>query len=478
MKPALISHCGSRGHPSCYPKCKAIFNRKLHECFMLTILSVMVAVATHSQATMAFSRPFYTASTTKRVTIASASRLHQSSRANELTINQDKEESENIDSNILTREDLNSMTITQLKNALKSKGKKVAGNKSELIDRLLQTDNGREDSVLTSNGNGPSPTNYAFSASPIKITLQQTVSKETKPIEEVNFATLRFNAKLNDMSKNMDASTAPKVESLLLDALNKYEQHVQNQTANHSSYPRELIIPNTVSFTNAITAWARCSRKDSPHRAQALLDKMHYLYRVRKWTHVKPNKISYNSVINAWAKSTERGSGRRAEKLLSDLWKFWEEEGREGELKPDARSFNSVINAVARSREKNCADRAKDLLDEMGRLYNEGDTELLPHAVSFGAIINAYANSLEEGASDKAAQLLMHMESLYQLGFENAKPTTFVYNACMNAFAKDPFISGSNNDAAKKAEQLLESMEKRYEEERDGRVKPDCISYR
>ena len=85
---------------------------------------------------------------------------------------------------------------------------------------------------------------------------------------------------------------------------------------------------------------------------------------------------------------------------------------------------------------------------------------------------------MEEGASDKAAQLLQHMESLYQLGFDNAKPTTFVYNACMNAFAKDPFISDSVNDAASKAEQLLVSMEKRYDSERDGRIKPDCISYR
>lgn len=72
----------------------------------------------------------------------------------------------------------------------------------------------------------------------------------------------------------------------------------------------------------------------------------------------------------------------------------------------------------------------------------------------------------------------MHMESLYQLGFENAKPTTFVYNACINAFAKDQGFSNSNNDAAKTAEQLLVSMEKRYEDEKDGRIKPDCISYR
>ncbi len=77
----------------------------------------------------------------------------------------------------------------------------------------------------------------------------------------------------------------------------------------------------------------------------------------------------------------------------------------------------------------------------------------------------------------------MHMESLYQLGFDNAKPATFVYNACMNAFAKDPLgqgssKSGSGMSSAEKAEQLLNSMEKRYEEEKDDRIKPDCISYR
>ena len=175
------------------------------------------------------------------------------------------------------------------------------------------------------------------------------------------------------------------------------------------------------------------------------------------------------------------------------MYNFYNNEsGLDPECKPDARSFNAVINAVARSRDKNCADRAKFLLDEMGRLYNEGDTDLLPDALTFGAIINAYANSLEAGASDKAAQLLMHMESLYQVGFEQAKPTTFVYNACMNAFAKDPLICVKNNETdgttnnnnnnnflnrAEKAEQLLDSMERRYEEEKDWRIKPDIISY-
>lgn len=320
----------------------------------------------------------------------------------------------------------------------------------------------------------------------------------------VNSATLQFNNRLNRMSKNFDATTAIKVEAILLDAVRKYQvakkaadkednnsdaanEPTPTKTKNSKQQLRTMITPNTISFTNAITAWARCTRKDSPKRAQALLDQMHTLYEEHGWDHVKPNKITYNSVITAWARSRENGgvSARSAEALLRKMYDLFNDERYEYDegMKPDARSWNAVINAVARSRDKDCANRAKFLLDEMGRLYNEGNTDLMPDALTFGAIINAYANSHEEGASDKASQLLLHMESLYQLGFENAKPTTFVYNACMNALAKDPMtmLNGNGNtlgdSRAGQAEQLLNSMEKRYEKGRDYRVMPDCISY-
>lgn len=330
------------------------------------------------------------------------------------------------------------------------------------------------------------------------------MNKSSQAAAIVNSATLQFNNRLNRMSKNFDATTAIKVEASLLDAVRKYQlanEVVAKQANNYddSTEPTmaqqnlakqqltTMITPNTISFTNAITAWARCTRKDSPKRAQALLDQMHTLYEEHGWDHVKPNKITYNSVITAWARSRENGgvSARNAEALLRKMYDLYNDNRYEydEDMKPDARSWNAVINAVARSRDKDCANRAKYLLDEMGRLYNEGQADLLPDALTFGAIINAYANSFEEGASDKASQLLLHMESLYQLGFENAKPTTFVYNACMNALAKDPLTMrrGDGNalgdSRAGQAEQLLNSMEKRYEEERDYRIMPDCISY-
>lgn len=329
-----------------------------------------------------------------------------------------------------------------------------------------------------------------FTATPITISPSTSIptSKEhsdeviakTVMIDKVNSATLQFNNKLSRMAKNYDKVTAQKVESLLLEAVKNYQEYNEQTTIKD-----QIIKPNTVSFTNAITAWSRCTRKNSAKRAQALLDQMHTLYKVEGWIHVRPNKITYNSVITAWARSREKGSALKTEELLRDMYKFYNEEGLgEEDLKPDARSWNAVINAVARSRDKDCADRAKFLLDEMGRLYNEGDDDLLPDALTFGAIINAYANSFQVGACDQASQLLLHMESLYQMGFDKAKPTTFVYNACMNAFAKanDPLITDTSSgtsapNRAEQAEQLLISMEKRYEEEKDYRVMPDCISY-
>ena len=228
-------------------------------------------------------------------------------------------------------------------------------------------------STLNNNNEDDVTPSTVFTASPITITSstkipkqqqQQQQSDESTKVtfataDKVNSATLQFNNKLNQMSKQFDAVTAPKVESLLLEAVKDYKE------CNDEYKKGQMITPNTVSFTNAITAWARCTRKDSAKRAQSLLDQMHTLYKDEGWMHVRPNKISYNSVITAWARSRERGSSLQAEQLLRDMYEFYNDERGDGcqgqceDLKPDSRSWNAVINAVARSRDEDCADRAK-----------------------------------------------------------------------------------------------------------------------
>ena len=87
-----------------------------------------------------------------------------------------------------------------------------------------------------------------FSATPISL----SVKKQPEQTQElVNFATLGFNKKLNEMSKDVDGKTATKVESLLFDALAKYEEYLSTPEGKANPYPRNMIVPNTVSFTNA-----------------------------------------------------------------------------------------------------------------------------------------------------------------------------------------------------------------------------------
>ena len=137
-------------------------------------------------------------------------------------------------------------------------------------------------------------------------------------VTTVNSATLRFNNVLSRMAKSCDAITAPRVETMLLEKMEKY---IQNDEDNDEVLST-MVIPNTVSFTNAITAWARCTRKDSAKRASSLLERMVSLYETRGWDHVRPNKITYNSVITAWARSGERGSAAMAESLLMQCMNF------------------------------------------------------------------------------------------------------------------------------------------------------------
>ena len=188
----------------------------------------------------------------------------------------------------------------------------------------------------------------AFQFTPVKLKPDTGIDEDDdRRSESVNPSTLRFNNKLNRMAKEHDATTAPRVEALLIEALEDYRRALRNSAGDLDS----IVKPNTISFTNAITAWARCKRKDSAERASALLDKMHSLYE-EGWDFVRPNRVTYNSVITAWSRNREQGRAAKVEDLLHALFAFYNQEGGPEDLKPDGRSFNSAIIAVARSRGK------------------------------------------------------------------------------------------------------------------------------
>lgn len=103
--------------------------------------------------------------------------------------------------------------------------------------------------LFNSDSDSDTTSSNAFTASPITITseIPSAASKSNSATTKVNSATLQFNNRLNRMAKSVDATTAPKVEALLLDAVKKYqqsqienEQGGQKNKSNHRSQHRFL----------------------------------------------------------------------------------------------------------------------------------------------------------------------------------------------------------------------------------------------
>jgi pentatricopeptide repeat protein len=133
------------------------------------------------------------------------------------------------------------------------------------------------------------------------------------------------------------------------------------------------------------------------------------------------------------------------------------------EAKPNAFNYNALISAWANCEREGSAERAKNVLERMEQSYLAGDKDVKPTVISFNAVIDAYAKA---GKAQKAEELLR------QMGTENLpSPNTRSFNSVINAWAKSRI-----DEAAMHAEELLDLMEKRYEEG-NNEVRPDVHSF-
>ena len=217
-----------------------------------------------------------------------------------------------------------------------------------------------------------------FGASSSKGKINATATSSSSKKEFVNQATIQFNNKLNAIARNFDDGTsAEKAESLLRETVKNIEMGLELE-----------IVPNVVTFTAVITAWARSSQRDASKRAEAVLDWMNELSEsVDTFFEIQPNAYAYTAAISAWIRSRSPSSHQQAQRLLQTLWEKYEA-SQHPDLKPTARSFNLVINAIARSREPGCADQAAALLNRMEEMYLAGDDDMEPDALAFGAIVS------------------------------------------------------------------------------------------
>ena len=250
---------------------------------------------------------------------------------------------------------------------------------------------------------------------------------------------------INTISRNGDMNAGHEAEEVLMKMKDLYQQHVNSNPELASS-----IKPNSYTFTAVIQAHCNANTYESAERAVELTERMVDKYQ-RGDPDVTPTYKAFNHAIRAFGK---HGQAERAEEIFARMVSLYE--SGIPEAKPRIINYNALISAWANCKWEGSAQRAEQVLDRM-----QADN-IEPTTVSYNAVLDAFAKSGD--AAEKAEELLIKME-------RTTKPNTRSFNSVMNAWAKS-----RHPDAASKAQNLLDLMERRYEDG-DKDVRPDVHSF-
>eukprot|EP00594_Rhizosolenia_setigera_P007762 CAMPEP_0178965258 /NCGR_PEP_ID=MMETSP0789-20121207/16170_1 /TAXON_ID=3005 /ORGANISM="Rhizosolenia setigera, Strain CCMP 1694" /LENGTH=364 /DNA_ID=CAMNT_0020650199 /DNA_START=532 /DNA_END=1627 /DNA_ORIENTATION=- len=163
--------------------------------------------------------------------------------------------------------------------------------------------------------------------------------------------------------------------------------------------------PNTVIYNAVMNAWAKSGQVIAPAKAEALLDLLETQYKACYHSSVSvqnddlhdmmPNTVSYTTVISAWARSRMEGSGRRAIELLDRMESLspTKEYGSGLFLRPNVVTYSCVIDAIAKSNEKYAYKRAYTIFERMISDDSTKHCRLKPNIITYSATLKACANT-------------------------------------------------------------------------------------
>jgi hypothetical protein len=144
---------------------------------------------------------------------------------------------------------------------------------------------------------------------------------------------------------------------------------------------------------------------------------------------VKPNTLSYSSAITAWAKSNHPDAGLRGEQILRQMQMRWA--AGNANVQPNTITFNAAISAWGNGQDPQRVVRAQALFQEMRKMYGSGVREVRPDVVTYSSLIHVLINSDDPSAAgEQADKYLQEMEN------ENFKPNAFVYTNMIKAWSR------------------------------------------
>lgn len=406
---------------------------------------------------------------------------------------------------LTSREELEGMTVLQLKEQLRIVGGMVSGRKSELIDRLLLA--GARPSAPTGDCDGDDTSLGRKSV--------QTYGEYKDRLEALAYlssvgddeAVVRSQRVFDEMYENFttedDSSLEPTTEiyNLLLATYAESDPRLNPKGAEKadqilqwmegSALPEEgrrggvpsISPPNLDSYVAVMRGYAN---RGQPMKTESVFTRMEDRYLTTGEGTIKPNTSVYNQRLRAWLKSGSNMAPSCAEDVLAEMI-----DACEDNVAPDTESFARTMDCHAVSNSKDAPNKIDDLLVQMKALglehttvvynaklksfgnigpsgakeaeellqwmikqYDEGNGLLKPNPASFINVINTLNKSRQMGAPQKADSLLITMERLSQSsGDAELQPSVRAYNACIRCWARS-----FETDKVESARCLLDKM--------------------
>jgi len=220
--------------------------------------------------------------------------------------------------------------------------------------------------------------------------------------------------------------------------------------------------PDTVSYNEAIGAWAKSGCSEAPTNAERLLKRM------LDHEYIEPNVISYNGVVDAWAYSGKPEAVQKVKQIWQHMEQLYadSDEGDENRIKPTIRTVNSIITAHAKRVQeavetrdidgaRKMAREAEEFLDLMKERYEQTqDPDHMPDVMTYTTVMDTYGRCGRYHSTLRAKSLLDELKDVYQQNSNpRQKPNVRTYTSLMTAWSKT-----RSPDSPKEAEKLLKEL--------------------
>ena len=186
------------------------------------------------------------------------------------------------------------------------------------------------------------------------------------------------------------------------------------------------VIPNVISFTNVMDAYANQARLDNkaPEHAERVLFDL--IARSEVDHSLTVTAVTADVAMNAWAQQGTWQGALRAQQILDRMESL---SSSRGSLRPTVHSYATVIHGWAQAKGgTEAAQRAQRVLQGLLRNNDDDRAAVEPDTVVFNAVIDAWSSSGDARAGSKALGLLNKMKELSKTKGCDCEPDVVTYN--------------------------------------------------